>query len=346
MFGDFNELDWKPLLGTIDALDRERDAPAVSSDVLRTLQQQFSELSAAQAATAEEFDSAISGQARLGEKREQAQLAHADCALLLEATPANAQALYFPLLDSLRAQAFGAQALTVESCENREKDLRELIQTNIDAEDKKIARLRDAIIGAMQDYTRAWPLDAREVDVSIEAAAEFEGMLNVLQADDLPRFAGRFKELLNENTIRQIAGFQSQLKRERETIRERIETINGSLHAIDYNPNRYIALEAEANLDADLRDFQQDLRTCTEGALTGSADEEYSEAKFLQVKRIIERFRGREGSAEMDRRWTRKRRCSRWCCRCASRPWPSWASASARSRVDTRPGGGRSAARL
>lgn len=127
-----------------------------------------------------------------------------------------------------------------------------------------------------------------------------------LAPDDLPRFAVRFKELLNENTICEIAGFQSQLKRERETIRERIATINGSLHAIDYNPTRYIALEAESNLDADLRDFQQDLRACTEGARTGSADEEYSEAKFLQVKRIIERFRGREGSAEMDRRWTRK----------------------------------------
>jgi uncharacterized protein YPO0396 len=40
--------------------------------------------------------------------------------------------------------------------------------------------------------------------------------------------------------------------------------------------------------------------------LTGSTDEAYSEAKFLQVKRIIERFRGREGSTGMDKRWTCK----------------------------------------
>ena len=78
------------------------------------------------------------------------------------------------------------------------------------------------------------------------------------------------------------------------------------MRAIDDNPDRYIALEAELNVDAELRDLQQDLRACTEGGLTGSADEEYSEAKFLQVKRIIERFRGRKGSAELDRRWTRK----------------------------------------
>lgn len=54
------------------------------------------------------------------------------------------------------------------------------------------------------------------------------------------------------------------------------------------------------------RDFQQELRACTEGALTGSEDAQYSEAKFLQVKAIIDRFRGREGLSDLDRRWTAK----------------------------------------
>jgi uncharacterized protein YPO0396 len=40
--------------------------------------------------------------------------------------------------------------------------------------------------------------------------------------------------------------------------------------------------------------------------MTGSADEQYSEAKFLQVKAIIDRFRGREGLSDADRRWTAK----------------------------------------
>src|SRR5690606_5213906 len=44
----------------------------------------------------------------------------------------------------------------------------------------------------------------------------------------------------------------------------------------------------------------------TEGVVTGSEDEQYSEQKFLQVKAIIERFRGREGQTELDQRWTRK----------------------------------------
>jgi uncharacterized protein YPO0396 len=144
------------------------------------------------------------------------------------------------------------------------------------------------------------------VDVSVQAADEYLSMLQALKNDDLPRFEARFKALLNENTIREVANFQAQLNRERQTIRERIETINRSLQDIDYNPGRYITLLAESAIDTDIRDFQQDLRACTEGALTGSEDEQYSESKFVQVKHIIERFRGREGLSDLDRRWTRK----------------------------------------
>lgn len=139
-----------------------------------------------------------------------------------------------------------------------------------------------------------------------DAGDEYRAMLERLQSDDLPRFEARFRELLRENTIREVAGFQAQLNREREAIRERIDTINRSLREIDYNPNRYISLLAEPTHDPEVREFRESLRACTEGALTASENDQYSEAKFIQVKEIIERFRGREGSADLDRRWTRK----------------------------------------
>jgi uncharacterized protein YPO0396 len=78
------------------------------------------------------------------------------------------------------------------------------------------------------------------------------------------------------------------------------------LRQIDYNPGRYIVLEDERTIDPEIREFQQDLRKCTEGSISGTEDTAYSEAKFLEVKRIMERFRGRDGFAEADKRWTRK----------------------------------------
>jgi uncharacterized protein YPO0396 len=169
-----------------------------------------------------------------------------------------------------------------------------------------MGRLLEKICGAMQAYRGAWPLETREVDASLEAAGAYRKMLAQLQADDLPRFERAFKELLNENTIREVANFQSQLNRERQSIRERIERINQSLTQIDYNPGRYIVLESQPCPDGEIKDFLADLKAWTEGSLTGSGSEQYSEAKFLQVKRIIERFQGREGLADSDRRWKEK----------------------------------------
>ena len=177
------------------------------------------------------------------------------------------------------------------------------LQEQIDAADNRLRRLGEKIVKTMSGFKEEFKLTTMETDASIASGHEYRTMLDQLKADDLPRFEARFKELLNENTIREVANFQSQLAKHREDIRDRIARINDSLSEIDYNQGRYIVLEAEITPDADIRDFRSELRACTEGALTGSEDAQYSEAKFVQVKHIIDRLRGREGTAEQDRRW-------------------------------------------
>jgi uncharacterized protein YPO0396 len=315
MFDGFRDLDWRTPALDIDRLDAERRQLQDGSDILRILEAQLAAVETALAAAEAEVHRKNREKGQLEERQERARAQLAECLSLLAAMPEDAAARYFPRLEALRAEALealgaeapgGAGTLSVESCDTREKDLRDWLQARIDAETKRIDRLRDRIIGAMRAYLDLWPLETREVDAGIDAAEEFRVMLTGLESDDLPGFEARFKELLNENTIREVANFQSQLNRERQTMRERIASINRSLHDIDYNPGRYIVLELEPTTDPEIREFQQDLRACTEGALTGSEDEQYSEAKFLQVRRVIERFRGREGTAELDRRWTRK----------------------------------------
>ncbi|MBZ0154922.1 MAG: ATP-dependent exonuclease SbcCD, C subunit-like protein [Alphaproteobacteria bacterium] len=305
-YHDFQELDWRPLAAEIATLEAEKRALEEASNVLQTLTAQLRTLEEKMRQTGEKLDECKREQAQNELKQEQARSQLTDCRASLATMEEAARLLRFPHLEEWRAEALGEHSLTVESCDNRERDMRDWIQTRIDAEDSRIKKLRDKIIDAMRAYSNAYPLETQEADVSVEAAGEYRAMLDRLRADDLPRFEARFKELLNENTIREVANFQAQLARERQTIRERIGRINTSLTQIDYNPGRYIELDAQPNPDADIRDFQAELRACTEGALTGSEDAQYSEAKFLQVKAIIERFRGREGQTDLDRRWTRK----------------------------------------
>jgi uncharacterized protein YPO0396 len=304
-YPDFRDLDWRPVAAEIARLEEEKRQLAAASDLLQTLADKLRQVEEALAATENRRDETKDRLSRTMEKKAAAEDLHRQ-ALELVQSATEAQTTCFEDLARLRDEALGDRQITVESCDNRERDMRDWLQDRIDAEDSKIKRLRDKIIDVMRSFNTAYPLDTREMDVALEAMDEYRGLLKRLQRDDLPRFEARFKELLNENTIREVANFHSQLNRERETIKERVAQINTSLTQIDYNPGRYIVLEARNAADPDIRDFQMELRACTEGTLTGSEDVQYSEAKFLQVKSIIERFRGREGLSEADRRWTAK----------------------------------------
>ena len=303
-FTAFDELDWASVATEIAQLVDERRRLESASDVLKQLNENLRTLQKAQKETGEELQASREKRAKVEQRRSDAQdLGQQTNALLHGVVIDNDMSTK---LEAMRAEALGEHQLTVESCDNREQDVRTWLQARIDAEDLKLKRLAERIIKAMASFKETFKLETAEMDAGLAAAFEYENLLTQLNRDDLPRFVARFKELLNVNTINEIANFNAQLARERETIKERIAHINKSLGEIDYNPGRYIVLESQASPDAEIRDFQQELRACTEGAVTGSDDAQYSEAKFLQVKAIIDRFRGREGLSEQDRRWTVK----------------------------------------
>ena len=302
-YRDFQEQDTAPILLEIERLKDEQARLEKGSDMLKNLRADLERVEKAQKKVEAELDKNKGRRSRTEVQIEQAQSLkdRAD----REASEASAeQRDHYKDLARLRKETPDAKAISLENCELEERAMREGLQKKYDNEQEKIRRASERIVNAMSDYRAKWPLETREVDASLEAADEYRSMLAALEADDLPRFERRFKEMLNENTIREVANFNSQLARERETIRERIASINASLTGIDYNPGRYIRLEAQANTDQDIREFQSELKACTEGALTGSEDSQYSESKFMQVQKIIERFRGRKESAEADRRWT------------------------------------------
>ncbi|MBU6454080.1 MAG: ATP-dependent exonuclease SbcCD, C subunit-like protein [Cyanobacteria bacterium REEB67] len=323
-YTDFSELDWQTLAAELARLMAEKAQLETTSDILKQLTEKLNQTAAIIKEARQKLDEVKHDRSRNDEKITVATDALEENKTLVESTASDPHRPLKDSLDLIREEALNGQAVTIEGANNREQEMRAWLQTRIDNEDKVLNRLRDKIIKAMTEYNKLYPLETQEVDINIDAAADYAKMLDTLLTNDLPRFQARFKEMLNENTIREVANFQSQLAREREEIKERIDTINKSLTQIDYNTGRYIVLEAQGTQDADIRDFQTELRSCTEGSLTGSEDEQYSEAKFLQVKQIIERFRGREGTTELDKRWTaRVTDVRNWFVFAASERWRS-----------------------
>ncbi|MEB0140723.1 MULTISPECIES: ATP-binding protein [unclassified Undibacterium] len=303
-FSDFDELDWGSVASEIAKLQDTYAQLEAASDTLKQLTASLELARQALARSELSWQEVGKQQGKLEQRLSDAQVLRLQCQGLLQNAVVDAAGA--ALLARIQEEALGEQVLTVASCDPREQDIRSFLQTKIDAEDQKIKRVSEKIIKAMAAFKEAFKLESAEIDASVDALFEYEKLLSQLQRDNLPRFVARFKELLNVNTINEIANFNAQLARERETIKEKIAHINRSLGEIDYNPGRYIVLDSQVSPDAEIRDFQQELRACTEGGISGSDEAQYSESKFLQVKNVIDRFRGREGLSEQDRRWTAK----------------------------------------
>jgi len=305
-FQDYSDLDWPANAREIARLNEERAALEAASDVLAALTQQLKALEEESGKTEQQLIEQRDKRSRTEQKIADAQALRRDAQDLMADAP-EGFAERVPRLEALQQELQSTASLTVESCDAREREMRDSLQKTIDAEEGRAKRVLEKVIDAMRSFSNRFPVETQEVDVAMGSAGEYRSLLQRLVADDLPRFEADFKRSLNENTIREIANFSSQLNKERETIKERIERINQSLTQIAYNPGRFITLAFQTTTDPEVRDFQTELRTCLDGALGGEGqDSQYSEAKFLQVKHIIERLRGREGQTEQDRRWTAK----------------------------------------
>ena len=305
-FKEFDDMHWQILVVTIAQLAKEREQLEAASDILKSLNEVLLQLEEKIKGIEAKLDVQKDAKSKNDERSTQARQLLEQCHQEPSGVTDSQKDDLFAHIKVTCGDFLSDRNITVESCDKHQQEVREGIQKKIDADEQRLKVIEGRIIKMMEGYRRDYPAETQEVDAQIGAGDEFKAMLASLKADGLPQFEQRFKALLNENTIREIANFQSQLNRERQEIKERIEQINLSLAEIEYNPGRYICLEIQDNQDYELRTFRTDLRNCTEGTLGGNEGDSYAETKFLQVKEIIERFRGRDNSSEIDRRWTRK----------------------------------------
>jgi uncharacterized protein YPO0396 len=302
---DFAEIDWWSEVNRAERLKAEKRELEAASTELRRLGEELERVTADL--------KVIEGELRETDKRigaadgrlEAAEKVLAEARELLDhGGCAAARALFDPIAELLAGEG-QSRPTAASACDRAESAANSAIADLVSRRNSRLTTVSNKIVAAMGEFRRKYPVETSELNDSVESADGYRELHKRLVDDDLPRFTGQFKTYLNQNTIRDIAGFQSQLNKESELIRERIDTINASLVGVDYNPGRYIRLQPIVSPHVDIRDFRSDLRACTDDAVSGEDSDSYSEQKFLQVSRIIERFRGREGQTEQDRKWTR-----------------------------------------
>jgi uncharacterized protein YPO0396 len=302
-FRDFAELDWQAMVNRVAASREEKHRLETASQELERIAREIVEV-------ADEIERANTHRDRLtGDlARHREHLSAAEHGLraavsVLEEPGAEGARRFFA---QLAKRVAGATLETPAAFDRFEVDTNQSLSALIETGTRSQNSLGQKLVGRMGDFRNQYPLETTDFDDSVLSAGGYRALHNQLVEDDLPRFEAEFKTYLNTNTIRDIAGFHSQLNKQVGLIKQRVATINESLVGIDYNPGRYIRLEDQPTPNVEIRDFANELRACTDNSLSDDDPDQYSEQKFLQVKSIIERFRGREGQTDADQAWVRR----------------------------------------
>ncbi|MHB1444980.1 MAG: ATP-binding protein [Acidimicrobiales bacterium] len=305
----WEELDWEALVNKVAALEDERKRILSASDRLSALE---AELDSVRRVISRGEDrqrelQVEKGSIGSGLRADQKELDRAS-ALLSVAGAAELSAEDRAAIERLVSTVCATEGpledgLSLARAQQAVQDALIREQQKVQSAHSSLGR---KIVAAMADFRHQYPAETTEMDDSVEAGGEYRELHRRLADDDLPRFEREFKDYLNQNTIRDIAGFAAKLHGHERDIRDRIDTINRSLESIDYNDGRYIRLIAEASTNLDVRQFRADLRACTHDMVSADRSDQYSEQKFLQVKVLVDRFKGREGFTEIDRNWTRR----------------------------------------
>ncbi len=307
-YQDFSELDWAGWLKKIETWQVEKQEIEENSNQLKVLQQQLEKLEDAIKTTEKQLNEQSKLQGSVSSQLKTAidNIVITQQELQQELTAKNYSANLAEILEKQQQKWQLSVAKQVEHIASKERLMHEKVQYEITKLNAKQQRLENKVNSQIREFRYQYKAETIELLDDIVGLDEYKSLFSQLQKDDLPRFEAKFKEQLNKNIINQITHFSVSLKQAQQEIKTRIDKINLSLFAIDYNPNRYIRLELANNLDVEIKSFYQELKVCTDGTFTGTDETPYAEEKFLQVKVLIDRFKGREGYLELDKKWTEK----------------------------------------
>lgn len=301
-FDHFEMMDWYSIAKKIEELKREKEEIEQSSDIIKTLEEALKRVEDELHQRREEGNKLHQKEGKI----------HSDIEKF-EAEKSEAQEMYATKKEDLvqyeveleaYLHAQNIKKLELHTIKKDEQQIRERIQKEIDALAKKIDRSTQKITSNMQNYIKEFPTFTKDVDASTRSIKEFEKMYQTLKKDDLPKYEKRFKKLFREGTIQHFLTLKTRLEEEENAISKKIRLINDSLKSIEYSSGTYIELSMAKSIDSDIRTFKEDLKQALSGTVGG--DDSYDESKFLQVKKIIERFNGRVNLVDVDKKWRKK----------------------------------------
>jgi uncharacterized protein YPO0396 len=297
-YENFEQIDWYRYSKIIDNLNEEKEELQKSNNIIKTLQERLQSVQIEYKTQSKKTEEILSKLGKLEEQIETRELELNRTKLIQNNKVLSDEVK--EKLDILKKEVL-TRELNLHTIKTSQSLLREKIQKDIDKFSKNMQHSSSKIALFQSEFINKFPVISKEFGRGVEYSEEFNKKLDILQKDNLPKWKKKFKQLLKENTIRDVVMLQSLLEKNAQDIKVKIETINKSLGDIEYSEGTFIELLAQDVHIDDIRSFRQSLKQVITGAIDEKND--YDEQKFLQIKELIDRFNGRQGYSDVDKKW-------------------------------------------
>jgi uncharacterized protein YPO0396 len=283
----WQDIDISPLLYRIDTIKRQiREAQGGNAALL-----QISERIDKQKKLVDQADQSLRGvKVELDAVRGQIKNNEQKLALLQDTSKISLTPHQLKGLDERFSQQ--SETINLDNLDKVTTTIERALNLEIDEINRGIGDCEKVIETRFGDFKRRWPMDAGDMDTSLASAPDFFAKLGRLETDGLPAYEQRFFELLQNQSHQNLAALSAYLNDARKVILERMELVNKSLSQVPFNQSinqrTYLHIDASDRQLVDVKEFKQELQQALSHAWT--EDREYAEARFLALRRLVDRL--------------------------------------------------------
>lgn len=289
---DFDAIDAKRHQDEIVELEKEKKCLEESNDAVKALQSRLLQAETQEQSLSQERDGQLQQKAKLENDLERVSALVGSAYADLKAQQKIGKFAEHQRMFDIISAAMGEPALSITDFDVRMRAWKSETADMVIKVREPLDKLGEKLVELMSKYLREFKEETDDLDAAVKSLDSFQGKLDQLRHEDLPRYEKKFKNRLNDQVSSEIALFNTGLRQEQSQIEEKISQLNKALADVDYSPGTFMRLKPKFVQDREIEEFRRSLRECLDGSLEHT--QEANEARFLRIKTLVERLSDKE----------------------------------------------------
>ncbi|UEJ84143.1 hypothetical protein Bra3105_07505 [Brachybacterium halotolerans subsp. kimchii] len=256
------------------------------SEALADLARQIDDVEQSITDADEELLDVARGAGKLGEQAERA------AERLTKAKERLSERSLTPEVEEELSERFHAIAPTIvlSTIDQVTKDASATLDAELVDLTKRTSRAEEDMRTAMREFSRRWPAEAGDTDVSLDAAGDHLAILQRIEEEKLPEVEDRFFEFFTGNTLGDVQALATAIAREPAEIKKRLQRINALLSQVEFHSGRYLQLSMRPVHLAALDEFKKALEDAVAGTIENdiTRDRDRAEERFVSLRHLME----------------------------------------------------------